>query len=141
MCTFEPVFPVPSLAQVTGDVRLRDGPSSIYEGRVEIYRNGEWQSICDEGWDIEDADVVCKQLDYGYAESAPIASFYGISFNTVWNVNIECTGGEGKLLDCTNTNVSVCVLGEEAGVRCSNEGITTCTAHNSRVIIESFSGL
>ena len=94
---------------------------------MEIYSNGQWQSICDDGWGIEDADVVCRQLNYGYAESAPTSSFYGISFNTVWEADIVCTGSESKLIDCNNISSTVvfCSNSEEAGVRCSNKGIVT----------------
>ena len=37
---------------------------SQYEGRVEIYWNLEWKSICSDGWDELDAMVVCRQMKY-----------------------------------------------------------------------------
>ena len=46
-----------------GNLHLSDGLTQ-YEGRVEIYWNSEWQSICNEGWDELDATVVCRQLNY-----------------------------------------------------------------------------
>ena len=46
-----------------GDVRLQGGRLET-EGRVEICINETWSTICDNGWSINDANVVCQQLGF-----------------------------------------------------------------------------
>ena len=46
-----------------GEIRLVDGLSQ-YEGRVQMWWNSEWMTICSDGWDEQDAKVICSQLGY-----------------------------------------------------------------------------
>ena len=45
-----------------GNITLRDGDGS--SGRVEVCLDGHWGTVCDNGWDINDATTVCRQLGY-----------------------------------------------------------------------------
>ncbi len=44
-----------------GEIRLINGSSPL-EGRVDLCWNGVWGSVCDNGWDHLDAQVVCRQV-------------------------------------------------------------------------------
>ena len=63
-----------------GTLRLVDGEVE-HEGRLEMYYDGQWGTICNDYWTNEDADVACKQLGYseGSEGNASIAIARGIS--------------------------------------------------------------
>lgn len=48
---------------VNGDVRLVSRTGYTFEGRVEVCANGDWGSVCDNGWDVNDVQVLCRHLN------------------------------------------------------------------------------
>ncbi|XP_063960869.1 deleted in malignant brain tumors 1 protein-like isoform X4 [Lytechinus pictus] len=106
----------------TGDVRLVGGNNPA-EGRVEIEHNGEWGTICDDSWDLEDAGVVCRMLGYPAATDAPGYAHFGQGSGPILLDDVACTGDEESIFDCGNPGIGVnnCGHYEDAGVVCSNE--------------------
>ena len=104
-----------------GSVRLVGGASNS-EGRVEVYYNLTWGTVCDDGWDITDANVVCKQLNYRRAASALGEAYFGAGSGPIIYDNVACTGTETSLADCTHNGVGIhdCSHSEDAGVQCDN---------------------
>ena len=105
---------------VAPSVRLVGGSGS-HEGRVEILLHGEWGTVCDDHWDLTDANVVCKQLGYSNGASAAHGSAqFGQGSGIIWFDDVECTGSEAHLYDCLNDGVGIhnCDHSKDAGVTC-----------------------
>lgn len=94
------------------------------EGRVEIYHDGEWGTICDDFWDVADATVVCRWLGYVRASKAKSVAFYGPGHNSqpIWLSNVNCTGEEDELSACDSSDWgdNRCSHQEDASVVCTN---------------------
>ena len=104
------------------DVRLVGG-SGPYEGRVEVYHNGVWGTVCDDGWDLRDATVVCRQLGYDTAVGARRHAAFGEGSGRIWYANVNCNGHEANLAQCGHNDLGVhnCSHSQDAGVICASE--------------------
>lgn len=57
-------------------IRLVNG-SGLHEGRVEVYHDRRWGTVCDDGWDKKDGDVVCRMLGFRGAEEVYRTAHFG----------------------------------------------------------------
>jgi len=91
-------------------------------GRIEVYigANGQWSTICDDGWDIRDADVVCRQLGYPRAIAAVTDSnTFGLGEGSILLSEVDCLGNETMILSCPTTRSDInCNHSEDVGVYC-----------------------
>ena len=80
-----------SLSSDSRQLRLVDGGGPC-AGRVEILDQGSWGTICDDGWDLDDAHVVCRQLGCGEALNATGSAHFGAGSGSIWLDDLNCTG-------------------------------------------------
>ena len=102
--------------------RMVDGPT-FKEGRIELRHGDCWSTVCDDGWDVTDAEVACRSLDDDWFTSAADASCcasYGEGAENIILDNVECSGIETSLLSCDHNGLynHNCGHGEDAGAVC-----------------------
>ena len=108
------------------DIRLVDGPDEG-SGRVEVCLGGLWGTICDDGWNSNDATVVCRQLGYGALERAVPTreGYFGEGSGPIHLSRVLCSSATNTTLsDCNKdmSGINGCRQREDAGVICMGEG-------------------
>ncbi|XP_055384260.1 uncharacterized protein LOC129613938 isoform X2 [Condylostylus longicornis] len=126
-------------SQLGYKVRLNSKDGAENEGRVEVRINGKWGYICDDKFDIKDANVVCRELGFPFGASEVRANSYYLptvdmmsSYNNVSFVmdEVDCKGNETSLQECDfkgwgvhdcNADEVVGVVCKQAVMKCPNE--------------------
>ena len=102
------------------------------EGRIEVFVRGRWGTVCDDGFDIKDAHVMCRML--GLSPAQRIAK-YGSGSGQIWLDDVNCKGSETSVNECSHSGIGShnCGHGEDIGVICTRSKLLT----NSIVITMS----
>ena len=109
---------------VTVPVRLQGPKAKFGIGRVEVYHERQWGTICDYQWDLADAKVVCRELGFKAAKRALSASirkqFAPDGTGRIWLGEVSCHGHENFLSSCPHYGWGYykCHHGSDAGVEC-----------------------
>uniref|UniRef100_A0A674I8S3 Scavenger receptor cysteine rich family member with 4 domains n=1 Tax=Terrapene triunguis TaxID=2587831 RepID=A0A674I8S3_9SAUR len=111
------------------EVRLVNGRSRC-QGRVEIFYNGSWGTVCDDDWDLVDANVVCHQLGCGHALATPATLTFGHGRGPIFLDNVDCQGREVALSECGSRGWGIhnCYHYEDVAVTCNGPGSRTAPA-------------
>ncbi|XP_071952570.1 uncharacterized protein [Antedon mediterranea] len=105
----------------TSTVRLVNG-NAYYEGRLEARNpNGDWLLVCDDYFDLKDATVACRQLNFEVAQEALTRSHFGSGSGKYILDDLGCRGTESSIFSCPSSGLgrTNCREGEAASVRCA----------------------
>ncbi|XP_027714633.1 T-cell differentiation antigen CD6 isoform X6 [Vombatus ursinus] len=105
-------------SEVHTAVRLVDGGDPC-AGRVELKDEGSWGTVCDDAWDLNDANVVCRQLGCGQAVEALEGSYFQKGEGPIHLDEVNCSGSELSLWECPAQRNHDCGHKEDASVICS----------------------
>ncbi|KAM4598236.1 scavenger receptor cysteine-rich type 1 protein M160-like [Polymixia lowei] len=110
----------PASGVICSHLRLVNGTSHC-SGRVEVCYDGQWGTVCGENWDLNDAEVTCRQMNCGRALSAKNSSYFGEGSGPIWMSGVQCSGLEESLTRCLHSDSAAhsCGHDDEAGVICS----------------------
>ncbi|XP_045886833.1 deleted in malignant brain tumors 1 protein-like [Micropterus dolomieu] len=119
---------------IGGQIRLAGSGSTQCSGTVEFYHNNTWGTVCDDDWDLYDAEVVCREVGCGTPLGAPQSAHFGKGTGRIWLNKVACSGSERSLTECQHKGFGQhnCDHDEDAGVICSGlpirlSGSTRCS--------------
>ena len=87
---------------------------------MEILYSGNWGTVCDDIWNMNNARVVCRQLGYSDAVSALSYAHFGAGSGQIWLDDVNCAGSEDSIHNCPHNGWGShnCNHNEDAGVVC-----------------------
>ena len=105
-------------------IQLSGPLSSNGTGRVEVFYNGKWGTICDRGWDTNAAKVVCGELGYTHGARSLQGRYVTGGTGQIWLSEVNCTGRERSLSSCLHSGWAnnFCDHRHDAGVECFQTG-------------------
>lgn len=104
------------------EVRLVGGDIPC-SGRVEVKHGDAWGTVCDSDFSLEAANVVCRELQCGFAISILGGAYYGKGQGNIWSEEFQCEGNESHLSLCPGAPRpdGICDHSRDVGVICSSK--------------------
>lgn len=111
-------------------VRLVNGSHSC-SGRVEVFNDNQWGTVCDNGWDHSDAAVICKEMGCEDVFEQRIGGYFSQGSGPVWLSDVQCSYSETTLRHCNlqGWGQNSCGHEKDAAVACRREYKIFYTQH------------
>ena len=104
-----------------GTIRLIGGPNNS-SGRLEIFLNDSWGSVCNKGWSHSESLVVCRELGFSGAVIAANYLSFGSGGGPIKVGSVSCHGNETLLTGCAiSSDISNCPHSNDVAVLCSSK--------------------
>ncbi|KAE8593417.1 hypothetical protein XENTR_v10019119 [Xenopus tropicalis] len=124
-------------------IQLVNG-SNRCAGRLEVFYDGEWGSVCDDDWDTLDSQVVCNQLRCGDPQlNRERGPRFGQASGRIWLDDVQCNGYESSLEECKHRTWSYhdCTHKEDVSVYCTGTAAQNLMNLQYAALSSSFRGL
>ncbi|XP_064597472.1 deleted in malignant brain tumors 1 protein-like [Liolophura sinensis] len=106
----------------TYSVRLVNGQetNSSLSGRLEVFYNGVWGTVCDDSVNNRTGNTLCRFLGFSVGYHVPRARF-GSGTGTIWLDDLVCSGNETSISQCSHRpwGINNCAHKEDLGLVCS----------------------
>ena len=117
------IYSLTFAALSNGSLRLVNTRSIEFGGRLEVYYNNEWGTVCDDTWGSSDAAVACRQMGFlsvSYSDSSRFGR--GASSQRIWLDDVACSGSELRLIDCSHVGIGNedCNHWNDVGIVCQH---------------------
>jgi deleted-in-malignant-brain-tumors protein 1 len=95
-------------------------PDTPHIGRLEVFHDGDWGTVCDDYFGYDDANLACKELNYTAGAICYANSVFPPSRGPIWLDNVDCSSAD-RFEDCTHNGWGVhdCGVSENIGLVCN----------------------
>lgn len=109
---------------------MAGGGKSKNEGRLEVYFNGEWGSVCNRNWGSWSGVIACKDLGFVGLAKVTTASHYtylGSEDSPIWLEGVRCSESHSRIRDCPHEpfGYQPCSHDDDVGLVCSGKHADT----------------
>jgi len=111
------------------------GGGSPRKGRIELYHNGTWGTVCNDRFNDAAARVVCYFLGFGHVGREININIYGTGKGQVWLDDVQCKGSERHISECSHRGWGVhnCGHSEDVAVSCVDDTSGTSSVSSTGI--------